>query len=96
MARILVRSALVALVITLATASPALAYIDPSAGGLMFQLLAAAFAVFSGVILVFSRQIRAGFGRARRLLRSLCKRGSKHVPHAITHREGQETQEDTR
>jgi hypothetical protein len=44
-------------------------YIDPNTGGLLFQALAAAFAVLSGFVLLFSRQIRAAFARARRLRR---------------------------
>ena len=46
-----------------------MAYIDPNTGGMLFQALAASFAVISGLALLFSRQIRAGFARARRLLR---------------------------
>lgn len=57
------------LLISFAAAQPALAYIDPNTGGILFQALAATFAVFSGVILIFSRQIRSGFARARRRLR---------------------------
>jgi hypothetical protein len=55
--------------ISLANAQPALAYIDPNTGGILFQALAASFAVISGVILIFSRQIRNGFARVRRRLR---------------------------
>jgi hypothetical protein len=46
-------------------------YIDPNTGGMLFQVLAAAFAVGSGLILVFSRQIRRGIARVRRSLRDL-------------------------
>lgn len=46
-----------------------LAYIDPSTGGMLFQILAAAFALFSGFIFFFSRQIKAFFARMRRKLR---------------------------
>lgn len=51
--------------------SPAetLAYIDPSTGGMLFQILAVIFATFSGVVFFFSRQIKAGFARLRRKLR---------------------------
>ncbi len=44
-------------------------YIDPNTGGMVFQLLAAGFAVVSGLLLVFSRQIRSALARARRSLR---------------------------
>lgn len=47
-----------------------MAYIDPNTGGMIFQALAAGFALISGGILLFSRQIRAGFARLKRLLRS--------------------------
>ncbi|MBE0672139.1 MAG: hypothetical protein IH588_16285 [Anaerolineales bacterium] len=41
-------------------------YIDPNTGGMLFQVLAVAFAVFSGVLLTFSSKIRAGIARLRR------------------------------
>lgn len=41
-------------------------YIDPNTGGMLFQILAVIFAVFSGVFLVFSSKIRAGIARLRR------------------------------
>ena len=44
-------------------------YIDPNTGGMLFQALAAAFALLSGVALVFSRQIRAALARFRRFVR---------------------------
>ena len=44
-------------------------YIDPNTGGVLFQALAAAFAVISGVLLVFSGRIRGMFARLRRRLR---------------------------
>ena len=44
-------------------------YIDPNTGGMLFQVLAVVFAAFSGMVLVFSRQIRTGVGRIRRLFR---------------------------
>ncbi|MFP4394911.1 MAG: hypothetical protein ACLFTI_06570 [Anaerolineales bacterium] len=46
-----------------------MAYIDPNTGGMLFQALAAAFALFSGFMLIFSRQIRAGFARFKRFIR---------------------------
>jgi len=42
-------------------------YIDPNTGGMLFQVLAVAFAAVSGMFLVFSRQIRTGMGRLRRM-----------------------------
>ncbi len=44
-------------------------YVDPNTGGMVFQILAAGFAVISGLALVFSRQIRTALARARRALR---------------------------
>lgn len=44
-------------------------YIDPNTGGMLFQVLAAVFAVFSGVMLLFSRNIRQWVSRIRRRLR---------------------------
>ncbi len=41
-------------------------YIDPNTGGMLFQVLAGLFAVVSGVLFVFSRQIRQGIARLRR------------------------------
>ena len=46
-----------------------MAYIDPSTGGMLFQVLAAGFAVLSGAALIFSRQIRVLLSRVRRSLR---------------------------
>jgi len=45
-----------------------IAYVDPSTGGLLFQALALAFASISGVLFLFSRQIRATAARARRFI----------------------------
>jgi hypothetical protein len=44
-------------------------YIDPNTGGMLFQVLAVVFAAFSGMVLIFSRQIRTSLGRLRRMLR---------------------------
>jgi hypothetical protein len=41
-------------------------YIDPNTGGILFQALAGLFAVISGVLFVFSRQIRERIARFRR------------------------------
>ncbi len=45
------------------------AYIDPNTGGMLFQLLAVLFAAISGMVLVFSRQIKSAFARLKRILR---------------------------
>ena len=44
-------------------------YIDPNTGGILFQALAAFLAVFSGVMLAFSRNIRQWIARLRRQAR---------------------------
>ena len=41
-------------------------YIDPNTGGILFQALAGFLAVFSGVLLAFSRQIRQWLARMKR------------------------------
>lgn len=46
-----------------------LAYVDPSSGGLLFQILAAGFVAISGMVLFFSSQIRMMFARFQRWLR---------------------------
>lgn len=45
------------------------AYIDPNTGGMLFQLLAVMFGVFSGLILFFSSKIKMAFFRILRMLR---------------------------
>jgi len=44
-------------------------YVDPNTGGILFQALAATFAVLSGVLLVFSGRIRGSVARLRRRFR---------------------------
>jgi uncharacterized iron-regulated membrane protein len=44
-------------------------YIDPNTGGILFQALAGLLAVFSGVLLVFSKNIRQWIARIRRSTR---------------------------
>jgi hypothetical protein len=44
-------------------------YIDPNTGGMLFQILAVLFGVFSAVILVFSGRIRTVFAKLRRKIR---------------------------
>ena len=86
MRSIIIKSVVLALLIGLVSVRPALAYIDPGTGGMLFQVLATAFAVFSGVALIFSRQIRVAFGRARRYLRALFARGNPQVPGTLSPR----------
>jgi len=45
-------------------------YFDPNTGGMVFQLLAVAFAMVSGLIFFFSSKIKMAFGRFRRYWRS--------------------------
>ena len=62
MKQIVLKSALLASIISLVSAQPALAYIDPNTGGMLFQALAASFTVLTGFALLFSRQIRISAG----------------------------------
>jgi len=94
MIRMIIKSVLIALIIGLTIARPAYAYIDPSTGGMLFQVLAAAFAVFSGLVLIFSRQIRMAFARARRWLRALLGRDDQQVSDAQTHWQRADIQEE--
>lgn len=57
------------IIFALSRSAETLAYIDPSTGGMLFQILAAAFALFSGFIFFFSRQIKTFFARLRRKMR---------------------------
>jgi hypothetical protein len=55
-------------------------YIDPNTGGMLFQVLAVVFAAFSGMVLIFSRQIRTGLGRIRRMFRKDQEENSEEQP----------------
>ena len=55
-------------------------YIDPSTGGMLFQILAVAFAALSGVILFFSGKIKMAY---RRLLRRIRERGGESMEEQI-------------
>lgn len=68
---IVIKSVVLALIVSVAVASPALAYVDPNTGGMLFQILAAAFVFLSAILLFLSSQIRIGFARVRRFLRDL-------------------------
>jgi len=41
-------------------------YIDPSSGGMLFQVLAIAFTAISGAILLFSNKIKMFFSKLKR------------------------------
>ncbi len=45
-------------------------YIDPNTGGILFQALAGLFAVLTGVLFFFSRNIRQWIARMRRRSRN--------------------------
>jgi hypothetical protein len=47
----------------------AAAYIDPNTGGMLFQMLAVLFGLFSGIILFFSSKIKMFFFRVMRGVR---------------------------
>ena len=51
-------------------------YIDPSAGGMIFQVLAVAFGVISGGVLLFSSRIKMGVATMRRRLRERNQKSS--------------------
>jgi len=55
-------------------------YIDPNTGGMLFQVLAALLAVFSGAALLFSSKIRALVARLRRMKRQ----GTDDLPPQVT------------
>ena len=57
------------LIPTLGAPASGLAYIDPSTGGMLFQILAVIFAFFSGFVFFFSRQIKIFFARLQRRMR---------------------------
>lgn len=44
-------------------------YIDPNTGGMLFQVLAVAFGLVSGFVLLFSGRIRMFWARFRRSIR---------------------------
>jgi hypothetical protein len=71
---VLCRACILALLLSWAGKRLALGYIDPNTGGMLFQVLATAFALLSGVALVFSRQIRTAVAKLGRSLRGLLGR----------------------
>ncbi len=44
-------------------------YIDPGSGGMLFQILAVAFGVISGTVLMFSGRIKMMIAKRRRSMR---------------------------
>lgn len=44
-------------------------YIDPNTGGMLFQILAVVFGIFSGAVLLFSSKIKMGIAKLRRAMR---------------------------
>ena len=73
---IIVKALMLALIVSTVGVSPAQAYIDPSTGGQLFQLLAIIFAFFSAMLLFFSSYIKMAFARGKRFVRSLFNRES--------------------
>ena len=67
----ILKSVVLAVVVSMVGAQPALAYLDPNTGGLVFQLLAVIFAFFTAILLFFSAQIRMAFARVKRFLRDV-------------------------
>lgn len=51
-----------------ASAAPA-KYIDPNTGGMLFQILAVAFTLLSGLVFFFSSRIKMAFARFMRFVR---------------------------
>jgi hypothetical protein len=92
---IIFKSALLALIISLVSAWPALAaYVDPNVGGVLFQVLAAGFAVLSGVALIFSRQIRMAFARLRRSLGNSLGDKSQQISDTPVHPQTADVQKE--
>ncbi len=67
----ILKSIVLAVVVSMVGAQPALAYLDPNTGGLVFQLLAVIFAFFTAILLFFSAQVRMAFARVKRFLRNV-------------------------
>ena len=59
-------------------------YIDPNSGGMLFQILAVLFGVFSAIILIFSGRIRLVIAKLRRQMRN---RTGSETQEIISHDE---------
>lgn len=71
MKTVILKSIGVALLMSVVGAVPAFAaYIDPNTGGMLFQMLAMLLALFSGILLFFSAQIRMTIARFKRYLQN--------------------------
>jgi len=70
MKRIFLSAIYIASVVSLGAVSTAhAAYIDPNTGGMLFQVLAVLFGLFSGILLLFSSQVKKIFYRLTRAIR---------------------------
>ena len=78
------KAILIGLVFSALLTRPAYAYLDPSTGGQLFQLLAVMFAFLSAILLFLSSQIRMGFARIRRFFRSRLGREEADGSEATT------------
>lgn len=74
MKQIIIKSILLALMVSVVGARPAFAYVDPNTGGMLFQLLAVIFAFFSAILLFFSSYIKMALARVKRFLRNFFTR----------------------
>jgi len=54
-------------------------YIDPNTGGMLFQILAVLFGVFSAIILFLSGRIRIAFAKLRRQIRERTKPETRNM-----------------
>lgn len=69
MKRIIGKGALLAAIFSVSSFHTGFAaYIDPNTGGMLFQLLAVLFGVFSGLVLLFSSRLKQAFFRLRRMV----------------------------
>jgi hypothetical protein len=59
-------------------------YIDPNTGGMLFQILAVMFGLFSAIIFFFSSKIRTAFAKLRRQIRERRHGTEKSIPNDET------------
>jgi len=60
-------------------------YIDPNAGGMLFQILVIMFGMISGTVLIFSSRIKMGISKLRRSIRE--KRGESEITESESEQE---------